>query len=235
MRYYQLVLIFFVSACSLNAQDRSDSLWGNQKFRFGFSIQVAPSIWNQNNLNSMLAENNMPETRSLAYSVGVGPALRWNKLSVTMLAIASSNKNSNKNEKLQQQFGGGEINAEYFIIRKKNFAVSPIIGGGFLNGLTRIRQNATAESFPTAISNRNTTELFNRMGYINAALNFGFDYSPRLKDHNYQIAVGYRFGFAGTSWSTDPKKEVLSGAPTDELRQVYLAIKVNFLFLNRKR
>ena len=78
-------------------------------------------------------------------------------------------------------------------------------------------------------------ELFNRMGYINVAVNFGFNYSPRLKDHLYQVAVGYRFGFGSKSWRTDPKKEVLSGASTDELRQVYVALKMKVLFRNSNR
>ena len=183
----------------------------------------------------MLVENNLPETKSLSYSAGFGPVLEWNKLSVALLLTATSNKNSNKNEKLQQQFGGLEINGEYFIIRKKNFALSPLIGGGYLNGVTNIRKNSISESFPTAVADRNTMELFNRMGYINAAVNFGFDYSPRLKGHLHQVAVGYRYGFGSTKWSTDLKKEVLPGAPKDELRQVYVALKMNFLFLNRNR
>lgn len=235
MRIYILSLALLFSPYFTKAQQTSDNLWGSQKFRFGISVQVAPSYWKQNNLNNILLENHLPDTRATTTGASFGDIMQWNKLRITMLFVTLQNSKSTSNETLEQQFGGGEINAEYYIIRKKAFALSPSIGVGYLGGTTRIRKQSTSESFSDAIINRSTAELFNRQGYINAALNFSFSYAPRLEDHLFQAALGYRFGFANTKWSTDPKFEVLTEAPTDAMRQVYLALKMNFLFTNKSR
>lgn len=235
MRLYFIILALLFSPYFSKAQQTPDILWGSPKFRFGISVQVAPSYWKQNNLNSILLENDLPATGTINTGVCFGDIMQWNKLRVTMLLVALQNSKSTSNENLQQQFGGGELNAEYYIIRKKEFALSPLIGAGYLAGTTRIRKHATSERFRDAFTNRSTAELFNRQGYINAALNFSFSYAPRLKDHLFQAAIGYRFGFANTRWSTDPKSEVLTGSPKDALNQVYLALKMNFLFTNKRR
>lgn len=232
----QLFATIFLSLSPfiLKAQNNQDNLWGSKKFKFGFSLQIAPSYWKQKNFNSELEQHSLPKARDISSSFTVGDIIQWNKFRFTALLLAMINSNSVNGNHLKQQFGGIEINGEYFLLKKKQLALSPLLGAGLLNGTSRIRNSSISGSFPDVLANANTTELFNRQGYINVALNLGFDYSPRYKDHLYQIAIGYRLGFANTRWSTDPKKEVLSDAPTDAIRQFYLALRMNFLFSGRR-
>jgi hypothetical protein len=225
-----LLLVPFVG----KTQQTQDTLWGSKKFRFGITIQSGAALWKQKNFNSILLQNNLPTARDFTSAVSLGDILQWNKLRLTALVVIWRNKSSANSQNLEQTFGGGELNAEYFIIRKKGFSLSPLIGGGILNGITRVRQNAIAQTFSNALANRGTTELFNRQGYINGAINFGFCYAPRLKDHLFQAALGYRIGFANTNWSTDPKAEILTGTTSDALRQFYLTLKLNFLFMDKR-
>ena len=144
--------------------------------------------------------------------------------------MAMINSNSKNNNYLNQQFGAAELNGEYFIIKNEKISLSPLLGGGIVYGRTWIRDNSISGNFPDVLAAGNTTTLSNRQGYLNAAINLGFNYLPEKREHLYQLALGYRYGFSNTKWSTNPRKEVLSGAPTDAFRQLYLAIKVNLFY-----
>jgi hypothetical protein len=210
-------------------QISSDTLWGNKNFRFGLTLQTGIFFWNQSNLNNILIQNQVPTTKELITSIGIGDILQWNKFRLTGLIVFWNNAKSTSQEKMEQRFGGGELNGEYFIVREKGWSLSPILGGGIIFGGTKTRKPASIQSISNAFANRNTTELFNRQGFLHAGVNFGFAYSPRTKTHIYQLAPGFKYGFSNTDWSTDPKSEVLTNSTSDALRQFYLTLKTNFM------
>lgn len=230
MRLYSIIFLAVFPVISMAQQPQND-LWGSKKFRFGFSLQVAPSLWKQNNLNNELRENTLPVTRNISHSIAVGDIIQCQNFRFTLLLMALINGNSTSNNHLNQQFGGIELNSEYFIIKKEKMALSPMLGGGILYGTTRLRREIIPVSFPDALANGNTSTLFNRQGYLNFAMNLGFNYSPRYREHIYQLSLGYKYGFLNTQWSTNPRKEIPSQAPTDALRLLYVAIKMNLLVL----
>ena len=228
-----LILLLLVPFAG-KSQHLQDSLWGNKKFRFGISLQAGATDWSQSNFNNILSQNNAPTTREVNSEACFGDILQWDKLRITALVVMWRNKHSANSVKIEQKFTGSELNVEYFIIRKRGFSLSPLIGGGRVDGITKVIKRATPQSFSNALANSTTTELFNKQGYLNAAINFGFCYAPRLKDHLYQATVGYRIGFANTNWSTDPDVEILTGSTTDALSQLYVSLKMNVLFLSRR-
>ena len=229
----KLLLLLIVAPIFSAGQNSNDSLWGNKQFRSGVTIQTGFFLWKQKNLNSILAQNQLPDTRVFNSSIGLGDILQWNKFRVTALIIFWRSERSKNKEDLVQNFGSGEVNAEYFIVRKKGHSLSPIIGGGFLFGKTQTRRDAIPQTIDGSFVNRNATELFSRQGFIHAGLNFGFDYSPRAKDHIYQLAAGYKYGFSETNWSTDPKREALANSLSDPLRQFYISLKTNIMFYKK--
>ena len=198
-------------------------------------MQVGPAYWKQSNTNDLLIQNNRPVTKDYSMAVAVGNIFQWNRYRMTFLLLLAGNKNSANSESLENQLGGGELNLEYSVIRKQRFSISPIIGGGVVDGIIKIRQQASPQPISSVFVNRNTTELFNRQGFINAGLNFGFAYAPKLKAHLFQLATGYRFGFSNSDWSTDPNSAVLTNSATDPLRQFYVTAKMNFLYADRRR
>lgn len=234
MRLFIIISVVSLLPFYASAQQDNENLWGSKRIRLGLSISATPSYWQQKSLNTVLRQNGLPETRSFSYTGAIGEMMQWDKLRVSLLLLASLNQNSNSGNLLQQRYGGLELNAEYFVIRNRKIALSPSLGGGFLSGNLKIRENQVTGDFPDIFVSRNTTELFNRLGYINVALNLGTDYSPRYRDHIFQYIVGYRFGFANSLWSANPKGKGLSGAPTDALRQVYLGLRMNFLFARKR-
>jgi hypothetical protein len=231
MRLYSLIYLLFFPIFTLAQQDQTDSEQ-TKKLKAGFSLQVASSYWEQNNLNNALNEKDLAVPRKISNSIAVGNIIQHNNLRFTLLLMAMINSNSKNNYYLNQQFGAAELNGEYFIIKNEKIALSPLLGGGIVHGRTWLRNNSISGNFPEVLSAGNTTTLFNRQGYLNAAINLGFNYLPEKREHLYQLALGYRFGFSNTKWSTNLKKEVLSGAPEDALTQLYLAIKVNLFFHN---
>lgn len=229
MRFYSFIFLVILPVFSLAQMNQSD-MERTKKLKAGFSLQVASSFWEQNNLNNELNEQDMPVTRKISNSIAVGNIVQLDNLRFTLLLMAMINSNSKNNDYLNQQFGAAELNGEYFIIKNKKISLSPLLGGGIVYGRTWLRNNSISGNFPEVLATGNTTTLFNRQGYVNAAINLGFHYSPEKRDHIYELALGYRYGFSNTKWSTNPKKEVLSGAPTDALRQLYLAIKMNLFY-----
>ncbi len=229
MRFYTficlLLLPFFTSA-----QQPQGNFENSGKIRFGFTLQGTPTYWKQNNLNHALKQQSLPATKDLQGSVAIGNIIQVEQLRFTLLMVAMLNSNSKDNHHLNQRFGNIELNSEYFITKNERISLSPLVGGGISYGRTWLRNNSSEENFSEALVSTNTTSLFNRQGYLNVAMNFGFNYSPRYRDHIYQLSLGYRFGFAEKKWSTDPRDQTLHDAPTDVLRQLYLAIKVNLFF-----
>lgn len=230
-----LILILTISSLTSHGQNFEDSLWGTKKFRMGFTVQLSGAHWKQKNMNLLLEQNNRPTIGELSTVVGLGNIFQWNKFRSTLLVILGANKNSSGGDNLEYRLGGGELNFEYSIYRKENFSISPMIGGGAMDGVLKIRQQTPTQPISNVFTNRNTTELFDRQGYINAALNFGFAYAPRAKAHIIQAAVGYRFGFLNTNWSTDPETQLLQNSTSDPLRQVYIGIKMNFMYADRRK
>lgn len=230
----RLTLIFLLISTFSFGQTTTDTLWGSKKFRAGITLQAGAAFWSQPNLNQILIQNNRPTTKQLNILSGIGNVFQWDKYRATFLVLLSRNKNSANGENLEQRFGGGELNVEYAIIRKKGFSLSPQIGGGAIDGVLKIRKYATPQPIGNIFTNRNTTELFNRQGFVNAALNFGFAYAPKIRAHLFQLTTGYRFGFLNTNWSSDPNTEVLTNSSTDHLRQFYLSFKMNFMYSNRR-
>lgn len=229
MKLPSLILIAFCPIIGI-AQQQPTDLWGSKKIKFGLTLQVAPSLWTQSNLDAKLREINLPESKSLSNSLAIGDVVQVNKVRFSLLLIGMISGNANQSNRLNQQFGGIELNGEYFVIKKEKIALSPSIGGGLLYGTSRFRRNMAPGSFSDAFMTGNTTTLFNRQGYLNVGLNLGFDYSSRMKEHIYQISLGYRAGFLNTKWSTEPAKETLADGPADALRQLYISIKANLFF-----
>ena len=229
MRSYSLICLLFFPIFTLAQQNQTDSE-KTKKIRSGFTLQAASSFWNQNNLNNELNEQGLAVPRKISNSIAVGNIIQHNNFRFTLLLMAMINSNSKNNYYLNQQFGAAELNGEYFIIKNEKIALSPLLGEGIVYGRTWLRNKSISGNFPDVMAAGNSTTLFNRQGYLNLALNLGFNYSPRYRDHTCQLALGYRYGFSNTKWSTNPKKEVLSGAPADALRQLYLAIKVNLFY-----
>lgn len=210
-------------------QHSTDTLWGGGTLRTGYTIQAGAGFWNQENLNTLLQQNDRPVTRNFAWTGSMGRVWQWDKTRLNLLFLVMSNRNSGAGENLEQMFGGTDVSAEYAVVRKKGYAVSPFFGGGYIGGTLKIRQHAIAQPISEVFAQRNTTELFSQQGFMQAGLKIGFGYIPSRKAHLFQLCGGYRIGFLNTHWSTDVNADVLTDSVTDPLGQFYAGLSVIFL------
>lgn len=217
-RRKSIVICFLLASHLLVAQDtpikpQGKSRWGNY-----FLMDVA---WNnQSNLDRVLKNNGLPETRVLQAGATLGWLYQLSRLELGLDASLFGRGTTDDEVEMQRRSVLVSFNAKYLLGNKVQWY--PLVGVGFASDRNRITPENVATDINLALtSNRNTTTLDNQQGFAQLGLGLRLNGDSNYVFEGFEI--GYRLGFATKPWSTRLGGS-MTNSVTDELRQFYVRV-----------
>jgi hypothetical protein len=220
------LLFLYTFSLSVNAQDVSSGT------RSGYYFSV-DGQWNtQTNLNRVLQNNNLPQSRSFLAGFGAGWLFRFGQFEASADALFGGRQGSRNNVQQEQMYAQLSLGGKY-LFGSSGVKWYPMAGVGFATTSNRFTQeNSTTDINAVLTTNRNTSSLYNRQGVATLGVGLRFTDSTRSFAG---LEAGYRLGFATTPWSTRMNRSSLTNSVTDELRQFYVRLIFGFYKGKRSR
>jgi hypothetical protein len=225
---YCLVFFALLFACPSTAVAQTTN--GNHR-AFGYYFSLDGQWHNPTNLNRILQNNGLPETRRFLAGFGAGWLFQFNRFELSIDATAIGRASTRSDVRQQQMFGLFALGAKY-LLGSGTTQFYPVASIGYATGSMQFSQENTVRDINAVLTtSRNTTSLYNRQGF--ASLGAGVRFGDSAKRSFLGIEAGYRLGFSGTPWSSRMNSSYLTNSVTDELRQFY--VRVVFGFFRKKR
>lgn len=229
MRTFRLqgIYVLFITALvtvSLNSKSQTTTQSGN---RIGYYFSLDGQWHNPDNLNRVLQNNNLPQTRKFLMGFGAGWLFQFIRFELSADITVAGRSSTRNDVRQQQMFGLISIGTKY-LLGSGRTKFYPIAGIGYATGSMQFSQENTVRDINAVLTtSRNTSSLYNRQGFASVGAGVRFADSTSMRGF-LGIEGGYRFGFAGTPWSTRMNTSYLTNSVTDDLRQFYVRLVIGF-------
>lgn len=220
----------FVCLFSLSwsyAQSTNNDFDATKGIQFYFGPGVAFN--NFKNLNSRLADNNLPTTGKVQLAGIAELDFRCKNLLFGLNSnMGAYEKNTDNYNSYLMNYGGG-INIGYYIVNEKKFHLAPQAGIGFSSTEVKITQRKGFEDFNEVLTNGNSIDIHQNVPVLDFALKFDFADFTKTKAGMFGFRAGYRYGLTSRGWGIDgTNNSTVDGSPKDRMNQFYFLVTIGF-------